>query len=132
MMTKKTVKKSTKKPSAKQIAARKKFAAAAKARSKKAAPKTRKTSTGKRVRTEAAKKARRAKNTVEGYYPNPTNYFLEVGYSGKPCYFVKFIGLSCYASFDKNLAKRFDDLNVAKEIGLKVANALGKQVQIKK
>lgn len=88
MTTKKTVKKSTKKPSAKQLAARKKFAAAAKERAKKAAPKTRKTASGKRVRTEATKKARRAKNTVDGYYPNPVDEFVLKLSTGRKSYFI--------------------------------------------
>lgn len=73
-------KKATKKPSAKQLAARKKFAAAAKARAKTAkkatAKKWTKKADGTRTRTSAAKKARKAKNTVEGYYPNPDKFYV--------------------------------------------------------
>lgn len=131
MTTKKTVKKSTKKPSAKQIAARKKFAAAAKARAKKTAPKTRKTTTGKRVRTEAAKKARRAKNTVEGYYPNPVNdlyyiYFVFNKDKKDKYYATRFLNTGGRVEFNDTPKDKTGAIKVHKDLALALAEKVQK------
>lgn len=106
-MAKAAKKKSTKKPTAKQLAARKKFAAMAKARAKKTTVKK----AVKPKRTAAQKKARKAKNTIAGYYPNPlvTLLFAAKVKDGKPSGKKYFLNKSGKLDTSKTGAAIFHD-----------------------